>query len=219
MSFTEAIRHCFVNYANFTGRASRSEFWYFTLFNVIAATVLTAISVYLGSMYSLAALLPTLGVSCRRLHDTGKSGWWLLASLIPLVGEILLIVWFCQEGNAGSTAFPPAAQFPSAGMPYVECLAGPMQGQRFPVGAQGLLFGRTDACHVRFPEGTPGISAMHCRLTLDTRAGTATITDLGSSFGTFLEDGRQLPTNYPHPLGIDCFYLGSRKNLFRFVIR
>lgn len=222
MTFTEAVKHCFANYANFNGRAGRSEYWYFVLFNTIAGTILTFITPnhILGSLYYLAVLLPSLSVACRRLHDTGRSGLWLFIALIPLVGTILLIVWLCQAGvPSNGTAPGPVPGRVSGYTAFVECLSGPMQGQTFPVGAQGMLFGRTSNCAVRFPDGAPGISARHCRLSFNPQSGSAVLMDLGSTYGTFLNDGTRLPVNYPHLLGSGCFYLANRQNLFRFTIK
>ena len=88
----------------FEGRADRKEFWYFVLANFCISIMIGIIDglifgtghAYLGSLYSLAVLLPNLGVSVRRLHDIGKSGWWLLLSLIPVIGTIVLLVWACK---------------------------------------------------------------------------------------------------------------------------
>lgn len=97
-------------YAVFDGRAHRTEFWMFVLVSVIISIVLGVIDGIIGTygaaggllqgIYSLAVLLPSLGVGARRLHDIGRSGWWLLLGLIPLVGIIILIVWWAQEGDA-----------------------------------------------------------------------------------------------------------------------
>jgi len=93
------------DYVAFTGRARRQEYWMFTLFNVIASIVLSIIETAIGinsvltGIYSLAVLLPSLGVSARRLHDTGRSGWWLLIGLIPLIGAIILLVFMCQDSQ------------------------------------------------------------------------------------------------------------------------
>lgn len=93
------------NYAVFQGRARRKEHWMFILFNVIISLVLSIIENLIGipsvltSIYSLVVLLPTLGVSVRRLHDTGRSGWWILIGLIPLIGGIVLLVFACQDSD------------------------------------------------------------------------------------------------------------------------
>ncbi|MFF7178403.1 DUF805 domain-containing protein [Streptomyces sp. NPDC008121] len=99
-------------YAVFSGRARRKEFWMFTLFSVLISIVLTIIDSMLGIqllslIYSLAVLIPTLAVSIRRLHDTGRSGWWILIGLIPLVGAIILIVFYASEGNQTENAHGP----------------------------------------------------------------------------------------------------------------
>jgi uncharacterized membrane protein YhaH (DUF805 family) len=99
-------------YAVFTGRARRSEFWYFVLFNIIIAFVLNGLSMALGSfviggIYALAVFIPGLAVSVRRLHDTGRSGWWLLLSLIPVVGAIILIVFCIEDSKPGENQYGP----------------------------------------------------------------------------------------------------------------
>ncbi|WP_137991322.1 DUF805 domain-containing protein [Streptomyces vilmorinianum] len=99
-------------YAVFNGRARRKEFWMFTLFSVIVSIVLSIIDSALGIqllslIYTLAVLIPTLAVSVRRLHDTGRSGWWILIGLIPLVGAIILIVFYATEGNQTDNAHGP----------------------------------------------------------------------------------------------------------------
>ena len=100
-------------YAVFSGRAGRPEFWWFELCNVIAYAVLAIIGrvvlgssgIALGYLYGLAVLLPSLGVSIRRLHDTNRSGWWVLIGLIPVVGWIVLIVFYASSGTAGPNQF------------------------------------------------------------------------------------------------------------------
>ena len=118
MSFQEAVRSALIeNYANFTGRALRSEFWYFMLAFVIASLVATAIDVsilrhtILETIVTLAAVLPTLAVGARRLHDIDRSGWWQFIQVIPLIGIIVLIYWFAQPGEPGPNRFgPPLAR-------------------------------------------------------------------------------------------------------------
>jgi uncharacterized membrane protein YhaH (DUF805 family) len=106
-------------YADFEGRARRTEYWMFALFHVIIVIVLEVLDNLLGLafmqgtagwltlLYTLALLLPALGVSIRRLHDTGRSGWWVLIGLVPLVGAIVLIVFLATEGNRGPNAYGP----------------------------------------------------------------------------------------------------------------
>jgi uncharacterized membrane protein YhaH (DUF805 family) len=96
MTFIESIRTCFSKYADFTGCASRPEYWWWILFNIIATAVLYRVSLWLESVYSLATFLPTIAVSARRLHDTNRSGWWQLLTFVPLIGWIVLIIWYCQ---------------------------------------------------------------------------------------------------------------------------
>ncbi len=104
-------------YAVFTGRARRKEYWYFILFNIIISIILSAVDGMtgsynpqtgmglLGTIYILAILLPAVGVSIRRLHDTGRSGWWVLLSLIPLLGTIVLLVFMLQDSKPGSNQY------------------------------------------------------------------------------------------------------------------
>jgi len=99
MTFGESVKTCFAKYATFEGRASRSEYWWWVLFTIIASAMLGVISSMLAAVFSLATLLPYLAVGVRRLHDTDRSGWWLLIGFIPLIGAIVLIVWCCQTGR------------------------------------------------------------------------------------------------------------------------
>ncbi|MGB0738162.1 MAG: DUF805 domain-containing protein [Ilumatobacteraceae bacterium] len=98
------------NYANFSGRATRPEYWWFFLANLILSVVLGFLP-FIGNVYSLGTLLPGIAVAMRRLHDTGRSGWWLLLVLIPIVGWIIVIVWLATPGNpeANEHGAPPAA--------------------------------------------------------------------------------------------------------------
>lgn len=104
------------NYANFSGRARRSEYWYFTLFNFLVGIALNLIDTFvlnmsevglLGSIYSLAMLIPGLAVAVRRLHDVGKSGWYYLLILLPIIGWIWLLVLFFTEGDNGANEYGP----------------------------------------------------------------------------------------------------------------
>ncbi len=90
MTFFESILVCFKKYAEFDGRASRSEFWWFALFITLVTSALVYISETLGSIFLIATLLPLLAAGTRRLRDTGKSGWWQLFLLVPVGGLVLL---------------------------------------------------------------------------------------------------------------------------------
>ena len=107
MNFGDSIRTCLSKYATFQGRASRSEYWFFILFGVIALVVASIVDGILGTglaLYGLVALglfLPQLAAGVRRLHDVNRSGWWMLIVLVPLLGPILLLIWTCSPGTAG----------------------------------------------------------------------------------------------------------------------
>lgn len=113
MSFVDAIKSVFTQYVGFNGRARRSEYWYFVLFNFIVSFVLSLLGNFvsffsiLGTIWSLAVLLPSLAVCIRRLHDIGKAWTWFLLVLIPLVGQIILIVFFCQDSQPGENQYGP----------------------------------------------------------------------------------------------------------------
>jgi len=102
MTFQESIQVCFNKYVDFSGRASRSEYWWFALFVFLGSLVLGMFSTWLNIIFLLATLLPQLAAASRRLHDTGRSGWWQLIGLIPLIGFIVLIVFLAQESGEAS---------------------------------------------------------------------------------------------------------------------
>ncbi len=104
-------------YAVFSGRARRKEYWFFVLFNIIISIVLAVIDGVtgsfsaeagmglLGGIYTLAVLIPGIAVSVRRLHDTERSGWWLLIALVPLIGAIVLLVFMVQDSKPGQNQY------------------------------------------------------------------------------------------------------------------
>lgn len=94
-------------YVVFEGRAGRAEYWYFVLFNIIFSLILSFIdrSNFLTRIYSLALFFPSLGVSVRRLHDTNRSGWWVLIGLIPIIGWIVLIVFMASASQPGKNQY------------------------------------------------------------------------------------------------------------------
>ena len=110
-------------YAVFSGRARRAEFWWFVLGNLIVSIVLSIIDGILGSngilglIYSVGVLLPSIGVSIRRLHDTDRSGWWLLIGLIPLIGFLVLLYFYVQDGDPQPNQYGPSPKYGMAAPP------------------------------------------------------------------------------------------------------
>lgn len=114
MNFVEAIKSAFANYANFNGRASRSEYWWFFLFTVLVNLALEVangpmddpplVGALVGAAISLAILVPSLAVAARRLHDVNRSGWWQLISL-TIIGIIPLLYWLIKKGTDGPNRF------------------------------------------------------------------------------------------------------------------
>lgn len=127
MTFMDSISVCFSKYISFSGRAQRSELWWFILFIMIgsaiagsADSVIFGTNVYMmggmefsynagfiGNVFALATFLPMWAVEVRRLHDVGKSGWWLLLNLIPVIGFIVLLIWVIGKGTDGENAYGP----------------------------------------------------------------------------------------------------------------
>lgn len=120
MTFQESIKSVFSNYATIAGRATRSEYWYFALFNFCLGIVFGMLgndptdspNIFdtLSIIYSLAVLVPSICVGVRRLHDIGKGGQWMFIVLIPLLGAIWLIVLFCETGEPYENRFGPAPE-------------------------------------------------------------------------------------------------------------
>jgi uncharacterized membrane protein YhaH (DUF805 family) len=126
MGFADAVRTVLSKYATFDGRARRSEFWWFYLASFLASVVAAIIDAAIGSdvgagtgvvglLLSLALLIPGLAVGARRLHDTGRSGWWQLIALVPLVGIILLIVWWATDGHRSPNQHGPSPKYQAVG--------------------------------------------------------------------------------------------------------
>lgn len=106
-------------YAVFHGRAQRAEYWFFALFNIIISIALAIVDGItgtfnpeagvgvLGGLYGLAILIPSIAVSVRRLHDTGRTGWWLLIALVPLVGAIVILIFMVLDSQPGENDYGP----------------------------------------------------------------------------------------------------------------
>ena len=112
MSFSEAVKSGFDHYTKFEGRASRPAFWWWFLFGIlvaIAANILDAIigTTIVSIIAALGLLLPNLSVGIRRLHDTDRTGWWILIGLIPLIGLIVLLVFYVQQSDPGENRYGP----------------------------------------------------------------------------------------------------------------
>lgn len=121
MDFSTAVKQVLkVNYANFQGRARRSEYWWFSLFSMIisivgqvvmgavAATGSTVLALIFGIAFlvlMLGLIIPSIAVSIRRMHDTGRSGWWLLIGLVPVIGFFVILYFFVQRGTVGPNAW------------------------------------------------------------------------------------------------------------------
>jgi uncharacterized membrane protein YhaH (DUF805 family) len=108
--------HALRNYATFRGRARRAEFWMFALVSwliMIPLAIIGAIlhgengAITLVDLYSLAVFLPSLALIVRRLHDVGRSGWWLFIALVPFIGAIILLVFYCTDSQPGPNAYGP----------------------------------------------------------------------------------------------------------------
>lgn len=112
--YLEALR----KYAVFSGRSRRKEYWFFTLFNFLAAVGLSMVDLMrsgvaadfslLASIYSLVVLLPSLAVTVRRLHDVGRSGWWILIAFVPLLGFLVLLVFLLQDSQPHANEYGPS---------------------------------------------------------------------------------------------------------------
>lgn len=99
MNFADAVKVCFTKYADFSGRASKPEFWWWTLFTFVGGMALGVISDKVSAAFFIATLLPSLAVGSRRLHDIGRSGWQQLWTLVPIVGWLLLLYWLVQDSK------------------------------------------------------------------------------------------------------------------------
>jgi uncharacterized membrane protein YhaH (DUF805 family) len=113
MDFGQAITVGFQNYVNFNGRSQRSAFWWWIVFVWIVQIIAGIIDFVIFGTYAiyyaaaLVLLLPNIAVQARRLHDTDRSGWFMLLALIPIVGAIILLIWYCQRGTNGPNRFGP----------------------------------------------------------------------------------------------------------------
>tara|TARA_B110000914_G_C15275338_1_gene359493 strand:- start:97 stop:468 length:372 start_codon:yes stop_codon:yes gene_type:complete len=121
MDFQTSIKICFNKFAVFSGRASRSEFWFFVLFGFLGGIIAAIIDVMIlgypfeengpiNLIFSVALIVPSISVAARRLHDINKSGWWQLL-WVTIIGGILLIIWHATEGEDKKNKFGPPIKF------------------------------------------------------------------------------------------------------------
>lgn len=265
------VKTVFRKYAVFRGRSKKGEYWYFWLFNLCLSIVVGSVcslffisAIEEGSeagiiaagiiwciycLYLLASLIPSLAVTCRRLHDTNRSGACILFGLLMPIGTIFLITWLCEQSTYGDNAYGPSpadtndgvsraresgyadnpvtAPMPAPAIPAdrrqavhepsvrikLLCNTGALAGQVFSSG-DTLCIGRSKSnCNVVFPAETKGISRIHCCLKL--RHGQVMLMDMGSSCGTFLQDGTKLKPNEPVIVNDNTrFYLAGRETSF-----
>lgn len=107
MNFGQAISTCFAKYAIFSGRASRPEFWWFFLFQVLVSIAASMMGDMLSGLVGLVLLLPALAAGTRRLHDIGKSGWWQLI-MLTVIGWFVLVYWWAQPARDAGNEYAPA---------------------------------------------------------------------------------------------------------------
>lgn len=110
VGFGTAIKLFFQNYANFSGRSRRSEYWWACLFNAIASLVIGNIPV-VGFIWAIGVIVPGISLCVRRLHDIGKSGWWWFISMIPLAGGIIMLIWMCKDSEPGANQWGPSPKY------------------------------------------------------------------------------------------------------------
>ena len=125
MGFMEAVQKCFSNYVNFSGRARRSEYWFYTLFvglvqlalgiigNMIFGAPENGGTNILQNLFSLAIFLPSLAVFWRRMHDIGRTGLWFFLNLVPCIGQIVLLVFECTDSQPGENMYGMSPKYPA----------------------------------------------------------------------------------------------------------
>ncbi len=111
VGIVEAIRLYFVGYTDFHGRSRRSEYWWATLVIGLAGGIVGAVLPDYSWIWTLATLVPSLALCIRRLHDVGKSGWWYLFILLPIVGTIILLVQFCKDSQPEENPWGPSPKY------------------------------------------------------------------------------------------------------------
>ena len=220
IGFLDAIKLYFRNYANFEGRSRRSEYFYALLFVNIVTSCCAAVPA-LAAIWTLGTLLPGIALVVRRLHDVGRSGWWYFINLIPLVGTIILLIWIFTDSDDDNQWGPnpkrahaplPAAHsftqpqktnvipadtyVPPAATSFAVTLSlcsGPMTGMTFTCNAGNyVVLGRAPSkCDIVLHQSYSLVSGVHCQIACYN--GYVTVTDLGSTNGTFVNGAALAP--------------------------
>lgn len=107
MGFSDAVKQCFTRYSQFQGRAARPEYWWFALFVLVVTAAARILGDVVNAITVLVTILPSIAVGVRRLHDTGRRGFWLLLSFVPIVGWIIVLIFLIQPGSPGPNAYGP----------------------------------------------------------------------------------------------------------------
>lgn len=231
-------------FAVFEGRARRKEYWLFCLINMFISMIFYIVDVFIFPIlfliviYDLAILLPSLAVSVRRLHDLGKSGWWIFLCLIPIIGIIWLLVLFSTDGmpcenkygpNPKQTFLSPveipyapnhfAAQQPiqvqERRTATLVGFTGSYAGQQISVPSEGIIMGR-NASLCNLPVQSSSISRKHARLYYGAGQDSLVLEDLGSTNGTFILNNSSW-TRISSPVTLTIFRrfrLGDSENEF-----
>lgn len=220
VGFGEAIKLYFTNYANFSGRTRRSAYFKAVIFINIITSALSGVP-ELAAVWALVTLLPGIAMVVRRLHDTGRSGWYYLFLLIPLVGPILILVWICSDSTednqwgpnpkraAGYQAPADKAALPNAdswqpntapaSAPVritLSLCSGPMAGMSYYCNAGNyVVLGRAPSkCDIVLDQQYNQVSGVHCQIACYDQY--VTVMDLGSTNGTYV-NGTALTPNQP----------------------
>ena len=212
-----AIGSAFSQYANFNGRARRSEYWWFAAFIFICELCLMFIPI-LFVIFVLAILLPYLAVSVRRLHDVNRSGWWLLIGFIPLVG-LALFVFMLLPSERQANAYGPnpdtgsSQPEPASGIKAIVNVESGLSGPSFlPITRESVILGNSDAADIKLENQY--VSRRHLQVRQD--VDVFYLSDLDSTNGTYLNNNK-LPPHEEHVIRDgDRVVLGSNAVTLRF---
>jgi uncharacterized membrane protein YhaH (DUF805 family) len=217
MNPIEAIGSGFSQYANFSGRARRSEYWWFIGFVYLSLICLSLIPI-LGALFYLAVFLPFLAVTVRRLHDTNRSGWWLLIGVIPLVG-IALLVFMVLPSEKQTNAYGPNPDMrsshpePVSAIKAIFNVESGLSGPSFlPITRETVVLGNSDAVDIKLDNRY--VSRRHFQVRQD--VDVFYLSDLGSTNGTYLNNNKLAPNEEHVVRDGDIVILGSNAVTLRF---